>query len=113
MRAVLSVAMALAFVFALVVGVQAEEKKEVKLSGKITCGKCELKKDDACATVIVVKKGKKSEVYYFDADAHKKYHAGICKKGKPGTVTGKVSEEDGKKIITVSDLKYKEEKKEE
>ncbi len=112
MRAVLSAAIALAFVFALVVGVQAEEKKgkEVTLKGKITCSKCECKKTDSCHTVIVVKKGKKAELYYFDADANKQYHKDICKKGKPGTVTGTVSEEDGKKIITVSKLEYAKEK---
>jgi hypothetical protein len=109
MRSVFSVAMALAFVCALVIGAQAEEKKakEVKLSGKITCSKCECKKTDSCHTVIVVKKGTKAELYYFDDAANKKYHAGICKKGKPGSVTGTVSEEDGKKIITVSKLEFK------
>jgi hypothetical protein len=112
MRAVWSTAVALAFLFALVVGVQAEEKegKEIKLTGKITCSKCECKKTDKCHTVIVVKgKDKKPVLYYFDAKANKQYHTDICKKGKPGSVTGKVSEEDGKKIITVSKLEYKEE----
>ena len=110
MRSALSVAVALAFVFAVVIGVRAEEKKdnEVKLSGKITCSKCECKKTAECHTVIVVKKGDKVTLYYFDDAANKKYHKGICKKGKPGSVTGKVSEEDGKKIITVSKLEYKE-----
>jgi RecG-like helicase len=108
MRAVLSAAIALAFVFALVVGVQGEEKKskEVTLKGKITCSKCECKKTEACHTVIVVKKGKTVNLYYFDADSNKQYHKDICKKGKPGTVKGTVSEEDGKKIITVSKLDY-------
>jgi hypothetical protein len=109
MRFVISVAIALAFAFALVVGAQAEAKKakEVTLKGRITCGKCDLKKDSDCATVIVVKQKGKDVVYYFDADAHKKYHKNICKTPTPGTVKGSVSEEDGKKIITVSSLEFK------
>jgi hypothetical protein len=110
MRAVWSVAVVA--VLALVVGLHADEAKkgkEVTLKGKITCAKCDLKLEgvDACATVIQVKKGKKAEVYYFDAAAHKKYHGGICKKGKLGTVKGTVSEEDGKKVIKVTKLDYK------
>jgi hypothetical protein len=105
MRAAWSLAIALAFVFALVAGAPAADK-EVTLKGKITCGKCELKKDDSCATVIVVKKGDKKTVYYFDEAAHKKYHKDICKKGKAGTVKGTVSKEDGKNIVTVSSLEY-------
>jgi hypothetical protein len=103
------VAIALAFVFALVIGAQAEAKKakEETLKGRITCGKCDLKKDAECATVIVVKKGGKDMVYYFDADAHKKYHKNICKTPTPGTVKGTVSKEGGKNIITVSSLEFK------
>ena len=113
MRAVLSVLMGLAMVFALVVSVRAEEKKEgkeVTLKGKITCAKCDLKLEDAkkCATVIQVKKGDKDTVYYFDTDSNKKYHSDICKEGKTGTVKGTVSETGGKKTIKVTQLKYDE-----
>jgi RecG-like helicase len=111
MRAVLSVLMGLAMVFALVANVRAEEKKEgkeVTLKGKITCAKCELKEAEKCATVIQVKKGEKADVYYFDTASHKKYHTDICKEGKTGTVKGTVSEQDGKKTIKVTQLKYDE-----
>lgn len=107
MRAAWSLAMALAFVFALVVSAPAEEAKgKVTLTGKITCAKCELGEADKCATVIVVKEGKNKGTYYFDAASNKKYHGDICKKGKPGTVTGTVSEKGDQKIITVSKLSY-------
>ena len=110
MRAALSVALGVVVALVLAVNVRAEEKKETKLSGKITCAKCDLKEADSCATVIVVKakkKGDKPTVYYFDADSNKKYHKDICKKGKAGSVTGTVSEEDGKKVIKVAELEYK------
>ena len=114
MRSVLSAALALAFVFAMVVGVKAEEKKtkEITLRGKITCAKCDLHKDEDCATVIVVKEKGKDVVYYFDEDANKEYHKKICRAPILGTVKGKVSEEDGKMIITVSSVAFKKKKKE-
>jgi hypothetical protein len=62
---------------------------------------------DKCATVIKVKEGGKDIVYYFDEAGHKKYHSKVCTESKEGSVTGKVSEKDGKKIITVSKVDYK------
>ena len=101
--------LALALVFALVVGVRAEDK-ETTLKGKITCAKCDLKQADSCATVIVVEpkdKGGKPVVYYFDPAGHKKFHSGICKQGKEGTVTGTVAKEGDKNIVKVSKVEYK------
>jgi len=91
-------------------GVEAGDKKKegkaVTLKGMITCGKCDLNVDKACATVIVVKKDKNDVVYYFDSASHKKYHDDICTAGKKGQVTGVVSKEGKKNIITVKELKY-------
>jgi hypothetical protein len=122
MRSVFSVALALGFVFALVLGVQAEAKKDKKvtLKGKILCAKCNFaiakkagvkEKPDDCTTIIIVKEKGKDVVYYLDEAGHTKYHKKggvICTKCTDGTITGKVSEEGGKKIITVADLKLKE-----
>jgi hypothetical protein len=89
-------------------GVVAQQKqKEVLLKGKITCAKCELELTKKCASVIVVKEAGKDVVYFFDAGTNKKYHAEICSEGREGEVTGVISEADGKKIITVSQLKFK------
>jgi len=89
-------------------GAAAQEKgKEVLLKGKITCAKCELELTKKCASVIVVKEGGKDVVYYFDAAANKKYHAEICSESREGEVTGVISEADGKRIITVNQLKFK------
>ena len=109
MRAAWSMLVGLAMIAVLALGLQAEEKKadkEVTLKGKITCGKCELKKDKTCATVIVVTKDDKDTVYYFDKQSHKKYHEDICKEGKKGTVTGTVKKDGKKLIVTVSKLEY-------
>jgi hypothetical protein len=79
--------------------------KEVTLKGTLTCGKCELKMSDACANVLKVtekKDNKDVEVVYWLKDEGKseKYHA--CTKPKKASVTGVVSEKDGKKWITPS-----------
>jgi Family of unknown function (DUF6370) len=104
----------LAFAFvavALCTAVQArpddKKDKEVTLKGEICCAKCELKVAKNCATVIKVKEDGKDVVYYFDDAGHKKNHKEICTEVKEGTVTGKVSEKDGKKIITVSKVEFK------
>src|SRR5437016_8468859 len=109
MRALKFTGLALALVVAVTLCVQAAEKedKEVKLTGTITCAKCDLKVEKECATVIKVKdKDDKTVVYYFDADSDKENHKTICKGGKKGTVTGTVSEKDGKKMVKVSKVEF-------
>ena len=87
-----------------------EEKKaekEIVLTGKVTCNKCELKKSTKCETVIVVKdeKSKKDVVYFFDKESHGKFHDDICSAGKTGTVTGVITDQK-KKVISVKKVAY-------
>jgi hypothetical protein len=112
MRAARLMAMGLAFVLVLAVTARAEE---VTLKGKVTCAKCDygsvkstgIEKPDSCETVLLVKPAKgKAKLYVFDKDSHKKYHGGICKKGKMGTVKGTVTKEDGQDIIHVTSVDY-------
>ena len=86
-----------------------DDKKEVTLKGTVTCAKCDLKVagQDKCATVIKVTTDGKDTVYYFDAKGDKANHKDVCKAAKEGSVTGVVSEKDGKKIITVSKVELK------
>jgi hypothetical protein len=101
MRALKFTGLALALVVAVTLCVQAAEKeeKEVKLTGTVTCAKCDLKEAKECATVIQVKEGDKTVTYYF-AEPKGTEHKTICQKPTKGSVTGVVSEKDGKKIIT-------------
>lgn len=82
--------------------------KEVTLKGKIMCAKCELKTAKKCQTAIKVKEGGKEVVYYFlDKGNKETYHEEVCGGGqKEGTVTGTVSEKDGKKYITPKKVVY-------
>ena len=110
MRTALTMLVGLALVCALSLTAAAEEKaaKEVTITGTITCAKCDLGVEKTCQTVIKGKaKGSdKEEVYYFDKDSSSKNHKTICKEAKKGSVTGTVEEKDGKKVITVKDVKF-------
>src|SRR5438094_582849 len=107
MRKTLSLALAFAVALVFMVSVRAEEGKKT-LKGTITCAKCDLKKEKACATVIVVKDGEKETVYYFDKEGGKKHHKAICTEPKKGTVTGTVKKEGEKMVVTVEDVKFEE-----
>ena len=79
----------------------------VTLHGTITCGKCDLRADKKCATVIVVKKGEKEKVYYFDRAAHRIYHGDVCQTPKLGSVTGVISKAEERNIIKVTKVEYR------
>jgi len=88
------------------VAATAAEAKETTLTGEIACGKCAFNQEKECHTAIRVKEAGKDVVYLFEGDADKKHHAEICKTTKQGTVTGAVSEKDGKKWIKPSKVEY-------
>ena|ERR1035437_1818451 len=80
------------------------KKDEVTLKGTLTCAKCELKETDKCQNVLVVKDGDKEVKYYFiDNATGKTAHKDVCSKAKENvSVTGVVTEKDGKKLIEAS-----------
>ena len=82
---------------------ESKEAKEMTLEGKITCPKCDLGEAEKCATVIKVK----DKLYWFDAASNKKYHSDICKAAIEGKVTGKVTKDGDKMMISVTKLEYK------
>jgi Family of unknown function (DUF6370) len=94
---------------ALTAGSYAADEKggEKTLKGTITCAKCDLKKEKACTTVIVVKEKDKDVIYYFDKESGKKYHGDICTEAKEGTVKGSVKKDGQKMVVTVTELEFK------
>ena len=105
MRSILTITICLIVAVTMATSLTAQTK-DVKLTGKITCAKCDLKIEKNCATVIVVKEGGKDVLYYFDEKSHKANHDAVCHTGKQGTVTGTVSEKAGKKYITVTQVAF-------
>ncbi len=83
---------------------------DVTLTGNVACAKCTLKKADAkeCQDVLVVAgaNGATTE-YYIVKNAVLKDFGHTCTGEKAVTVTGTVSEKDGKKWITPSRMNAK------
>ena len=92
--------------------VKATPVKDVTVTGQAQCAKCALKETQKCQNVVVAKEdGKDVKYYLVHNDIAKKAHQalGFCT-AKPGegpkvTVTGDLKEEDGKKIITPTEIK--------
>jgi hypothetical protein len=82
---------------------RADDKKEVKVTGSLVCGKCNLKETAKCSNVLQVKEKDKAVNYYLDDKGNgESYHEGVCggDKVENVTVTGKLTEKDGKKWVT-------------
>jgi hypothetical protein len=109
MKTACSLLGALVVLGAFVLHAQAADK-EVTLKGTILCAHCALKDKDVkgCTTAIQVKEGDKTVVYLFDDKGMKEdYHDAVCGGGqKEGTVTGVVTEKDGKKWIKPTKVEY-------
>jgi hypothetical protein len=79
--------------------------KEITVTGEGTCAKCALHETDKCQTVIQTQEhGKKVTYYLAQNPMSKDFHENVCKKPEKVTATGVVTEENGKKILTVSKI---------
>jgi hypothetical protein len=107
MKPAWTVALSLVVLGVLSAGAPAQEK-EVTLKGTILCAKCALKEAKTCTTAIVVKEGDKEVTYYFKDKGNKEdYHEEVCGGArKEGTVTGTITEKDGRKWITPKKVEY-------
>jgi len=79
---------------------------EVTVTGNLVCGKCNLHETETCQNVVQVPEDGKTVNYYLkENDISKAEHGAICKGGSEKvTVTGKVKEKDGKKILTATKI---------
>lgn len=105
MKSLTLFAAALALVVGLVAAPAAVE--DTTLSGKIMCAKCTLKKADAkeCQDVLVVKgAGDATTEYYIVKNEVAEKFGHTCTGEKAATVTGTVSEKDGKKWVAATKI---------
>jgi hypothetical protein len=105
-RLALLVAATIAIVGAGVVRAE-DAPKEVTLTGTMQCAKCSLHEAGVttCTDVLTVKDGDKTVNYYIIQDGKVKTASHVCKDSKDGvSVTGVVSEKDGKKTIAASKI---------
>lgn len=101
MKTLAKLGLALALVVGLVAAAHAAD--ETTVTGKIMCAKCTLKKADATKCQDVLVDGSGTE-YYVEKNAVAQKFGHTCKGEKPATVTGMVSEKDGKKWIAPSKI---------
>ncbi len=78
---------------------------ETTLKGTISCAKCALKKADKCQDVLTVTddKGAATEYWIVKNEAAEKF-GHQCKTTAAATVTGEVSEKDGKMWLAASKI---------
>lgn len=114
MKLVWNLCVSLTLLALVAVSVGAAADKDVTLKGKFSCAKCELKLKGVakCQTVIQVQEDGKEVTYFFlDKGNKETWHEEVCGGGKKdGSVTGVVSEKDGKKWIKPSKVMYVAEK---
>ena len=93
--------------------------KEVTLTGQLTCAKCGLHEAGPCQNVLVVVPAAdgaggsgattaagESAKYYLEKNAvARENHEKVCRGSVTATVTGRIHDEGGKKIITASSVK--------
>jgi hypothetical protein len=99
-----------ALAFVLVAGAAGTFAAEETLTGNVLCAKCTLKKADAkeCQDVLVVKNdGGSSTEYYLTKNKTLEEFGHTCSGEKPATVTGTITEKDGKKWLTASKIEAK------
>jgi hypothetical protein len=97
---------------ALVLGLAAAgtvSAEEVTLNGTVSCGKCALKKAEKCQDVLSVTDAQGAVTEYWIVKNEAAEKAGHqCKSEAKATVTGEVTEKDGKKWLTVSKMEKME-----
>lgn len=102
MKSIIGLALALAVAFA-----APAIAAEVTLNGTLVCAQCGLKKADAheCQDVLLVKEadGKETEYYVVKNDVSKA-SGEACTLKIPATITGEVSEKDGRKWIAATKI---------
>lgn len=83
------------------------KEKDVTVTGEAKCAKCTLHQGDKCQTVIQTegKNGKTVTYYLTDNDASKNFHESVCHGPQKVTASGKVKKVDGKRELTVSEIK--------
>lgn len=95
----------LATLGAVVIAVPAFAADET-FTGELVCAKCGLKKADAtdCQDVLLVKNGPATTEYYITKNKVWEAAGEACTDVVPATVTGTVSEKDGRTWLTATEI---------
>lgn len=84
----------------------ADDAATITITGMGKCAKCALHQSDKCQNVVEVEKDGKTTTYWLTGAKSKAFHHdNLCQDSKKVTVTGTLSEKDGKQMIKVSEIK--------
>jgi hypothetical protein len=87
----------------------AADAKTVTITGEGKCAKCALKESDTCQNVIqTTENGKKVTYYITKNDIANGFHKTVCQTSKQVTAKGTVKDVNGKKELTVTEIKTAE-----
>jgi len=101
-------------VLALALPAQAEDEKEVELTGTGLCAKCALEETEECTTAIVAEKDGEEVTFYIKKnEVERAFHSKVCQGKHNITAKGTVSEEDGQHYLEATELTVIEEDEEE
>ena len=80
----------------------AADSTETTITGNMVCGKCTMHETKSCQNVVQVAADGKTVNYYLEQnDVSKAQHEAVCHGDtEKVTVTGTVTETDGKKVLT-------------
>jgi quinolinate synthase len=80
--------------------------KDVTITGTALCAKCALHQSDKCQTVVQATHDGKTVTYYLTGKEAKAFHKNICQSmsGEKVTVTGTVTEKDGKEMLKATKI---------
>lgn len=94
---------------ACMVAVLARAADEIRtITGEAMCAKCELKLQDKCQTVIQVKEGDKTVLYYVAGNSvGKGFHSTVCESPATVTATGTVATVNGQLVLTPTSIEVK------
>lgn len=103
---ILSLAVGLLLAFGAARLFASDASKETTLTGKLVCAKCVLHETKTCQNVLQVEKDGKTVNYYLAQNkVSKKFHDNICQNdGENVTVTGTVSEKNGKEMLVATKI---------
>lgn len=80
--------------------------EDTKLAGNAMCAKCELGQTSECQMAIKVKNadGKEETLLVENNQVAKDFHNNICKKTKAVNGEGTITEQGGKKVLTLTKI---------
>ena len=106
MKKIAAYSIALLLLVGLVAPVSAGDAETVTLDGEMKCARCTLKEEGLakCQNVLIVKQDGEETHYWLSASDANQEFGDVCMAKRPVTVTGTVTEKDGKMWLAAKQI---------